>query len=172
MEREKKYKHCLKDLIRRIKAHHKALKKRNPQAGVSFMEVLVTVAIIAILMTTIAIAVIPALDDAKINTAKTHIGTFKTAINLYLLKNFDYPESLEAIKPYIDGNKIPLDPWEEKYIYTKGGPGELDYGILSKGPDRTQDTDDDVTSWKLDGNDQDGGDNFGEGANAIDAGDG
>jgi general secretion pathway protein G len=126
------------------------LKKTNRESGATFMEVLVTMAIIAILMTTVGLLVVPFIGNAQINTAKQNINTFRSALAQYYVTNFDYPDDTEwqtAIEPLLDGNKVPLDPWENDYIYMKPGPNGEDYSISSWGPDGIEGNEDDINSW-------------------------
>jgi general secretion pathway protein G len=124
-------------------------KKSDPESGATFMEVLVTIAIIAILMTTIGLAVAPFIGDAQKSAAKQDINAIKVALTTYFTQNYDYPDESEwkqAIRPYLTKD-IGLDPWGSDYIYMKPGPDELDFGIYSAGKDKIPDNEDDITSW-------------------------
>lgn len=149
MKREKPLKNAFKSLSIKFKNRIRELSKKDPCSGVSFVEVLVTLAIIAILMTTIAIAIIPWINEANITTAKQHIATFETAITMYLAKNRAYPDSLENIKSFLQESKIPKDPWGQPYQYTKYGDNEdPPYEIKSTGPDTQDGGDDDISSYE------------------------
>jgi general secretion pathway protein G len=128
------------------------LKKTNRESGATFMEVLVTIAIIAILMTTIGLAVVPFLGKSQISVAKTNIKTIETALTAYFTMNYEYPDESEwkeAVIPFLQKKEVPLDPWKNEYIYVKPGPDGLDYGISSAGPDGIQGNEDDINSWEL-----------------------
>jgi general secretion pathway protein G len=131
----------------------KNLKKQNSETGTTFIEVLVTIAIIAILMTTIAIAVIPFIANANVAKAKTDIGALKMAMTAYFLEHNDYPDPstwTEDLKKYIQDGKVPNDPWtNEPFKYTKPGPEDQPFEIRSSGPDKTEGNEDDIVSWKL-----------------------
>ncbi|MBN1697779.1 MAG: type II secretion system protein GspG [Spirochaetales bacterium] len=145
-------------VFERLRKHVTSLTKRHPETGTTFVEILVTISIIAILMTTIAIAIIPWIVEAQKTTAKQHIGTFKVALQMYLAQNRSYPdqsEGLDSLKPYIQDGKIPKDPWGHEYIYMVPGPDGVDYGIQSYGPDGAEGGDDDITSWGLEANEED-----------------
>ena len=48
----------------------------------------------------------------------------------------------------IQDNKIPTDPWGEPYQYRYPGVKNKDrYDLWSKGPDKTDGTDDDIGNW-------------------------
>jgi len=124
--------------------------KQKRQAGFTLIEIMVVVAIIAIL----GAAVVPRLmdkpDEARIVRAKADIGSFAQALEFYKLANHNYPstdQGLNALvtKPtgdpepanYPDGGymkSIGDDPWGREYIYVS--PGENgDFDIISLGAD-------------------------------------
>ena len=52
--------------------------------------------------------------------------------------------------PYADtpGGKAPLDPWGEPYQYRSPGThNKTGYDLFSKGPDKTEGTEDDIGNW-------------------------
>ncbi|MBN2534023.1 MAG: type II secretion system protein GspG [Spirochaetales bacterium] len=127
-------------------------KKTNGESGATFMEVLVTIAIIMILMTTIGLAVAPFIFRGQDVAARTNIKTIETALTAYYAQNFDYPEDSDwksAVQPYIQGGKIPQDPWKNDYVYVKPGPDGSEYGISSAGKDGIPGNEDDINSWEM-----------------------
>lgn len=124
--------------------------RRSP-AGFTLIEVMVVVAILAIL----AAVVVPRVMDepAKARTAKVEqdIRAIESALDLYKLDNFNYPttdQGLQALvsKPggadlrnYKDGGylrELPVDPWGNQYQYLNPGQhGEVD--VFSLGADGT-----------------------------------
>ena len=120
--------------------------------GFTLIEIMVVVAILAIL----AAAVIPRImdepDKARVVKAKQDIRALEAALNMYRLDNFSYPTtdqgldalvSAPAIEPepqnYKEGGyikKMPKDPWGNEYQYLSPGEnGEID--IYSLGADRS-----------------------------------
>lgn len=120
--------------------------------GFTLIEIMVVVAILAIL----AAAVIPRImdepDKARVVKAKSDIRAIEAALNLYRLDNYNYPstdQGLEALvsapsvspepENYKEGgyiNKMPKDPWGNEYQYLSPGEnGEID--IYSLGSDRS-----------------------------------
>ncbi|MFW6146498.1 MAG: type II secretion system major pseudopilin GspG [Planctomycetota bacterium] len=129
--------------------------------GFTLMEIILVVVIIGML----AAIVMPSVDDvvnkARIATARSELASLKDALTRYEAAAAAYPttaEGLEALveKPaswpedvpwqrFLDRRSVPADPWNEDYVYRC--PGTLNpnsYDLLSKGPDRTEDTDDDI----------------------------
>ncbi len=87
----------------------------------------------------------------------------KTPLVTYRLQMGAYPSTDEGLQallaaptgkadrwrgPYVEGNKIPPDPWGEPYQYKCPGVHNKDgYDLWSKGPDKTDGTDDDIGNW-------------------------
>lgn len=123
-------------------------------AGFTLIELLLVVTIIGIL----AAMVVPNLSgrarEARITAAKGDITTIGNALDRYELRHGEYPKSLDPLVfgdgkfTYLKGNKRPLDPWKNEYVYLCPGKNNKDgYDLSSRGPDGTQGGGDDITSW-------------------------
>jgi len=120
--------------------------------GFTLIEIMVVVAILAIL----AAAVIPRImdepDKARVVKAKNDIRAIEAALNLYRLDNYAYPTTDQGLESLISApslgpepanykeggylNKMPKDPWGNEYQYLSPGEnGEID--VYSLGADRT-----------------------------------
>ena len=66
---------------RRVSAH------LARQRGMTLIEIMIVVIIMAMIATGVAVAVMPQLDKAKIKQAKSDIGAIRTAVQLYLAEN-------------------------------------------------------------------------------------
>ena len=123
-------------------------KKRRTASGFSLVELMVVVAIISILATTVGIYVFGALDDADRSKAQAEIKALKGAVQIYMMKNNrQLPNTLEEVAQYLDPPKVPQDPWGTDYVYTKEGSRQ--FTILSYGADRASggsDIDEDISS--------------------------
>lgn len=138
---------------------------RTGQGGFSLIEIIVAVAIMAILAALIVPRVIGRLDDAAVAKAKSDVQALTTALNLYKLDNFNYPstdQGLEALtsKPggqpdapnwkaggYIE--HLPKDPWGRDYQYLSPGQhGEVDvYSLGRDGKSGGEGADADFGNW-------------------------
>ncbi len=118
------------------------------QAGFTLIEIMVVVAIIAILGAVVVPKIMDNPDKARQVRAKNDIGTYSSALELYRLDNFTYPttdQGLESLveKPSGDPEpanwksggyvkKLNKDPWGRDYVYQSDGG---DFEIVSLGRD-------------------------------------
>ncbi len=134
-------------------------------AGFSLIEIVVAIAIIAILATIVVPRVVGRVGEAQVVRAKADVRSLVSALNLYKLDNFHFPstdQGLQALvaKPsgqpeapnwkaggYIDG--LPKDPWGHEYLYLAPGQhGETDvYSLGRDGQPGGEGEDADVGNW-------------------------
>ena len=120
---------------------------RSGEDGFTLTEVLVTMAIIGLLATGVVLAVLPRLGDASIKRAQADIASYQTALEMYRLDHFRYPneqdglDALVSAPSGVDPAKYPAegyvqqlrpDPWGNPYVYRNAG-GRPE--ILSLGAD-------------------------------------
>lgn len=99
-------------------------------------------------------------EKAKITAAKTQISSFEKALDTFEIDNGFYPKGSNGLYdlveepsnaknwqgPYV--KSIPLDPWENEYIYTYPGKNnENGFDLMSMGPDGRSGGDDDIINW-------------------------
>ena len=139
------------------------------RSGFTLLEIIVVVFILSLLVAIVAPKIMGRTDDAKITDAKVQIRNFETALKLFKLDNGFYPDTqqgLEALieKPasgrvpakyreggYLEQKKIPLDPWNNAYIYVSPGI-HGDFDIVSLGADAREGgegKDADITNWNM-----------------------
>ncbi|MBZ5554111.1 MAG: type II secretion system major pseudopilin GspG [Acidobacteriia bacterium] len=140
-------------------------RNRNGEAGITLLELLVVMVIIALFATLVGTRLWRNVATAKATTAKAQIETFENAIEQFRLDVGRLPTQEEGIQslrvrpPSLDESKwkgpylqkeIPMDPWGNAYAYRM--PGQHgDYDILSYGRDGREGGDGedaDVVSWK------------------------
>ncbi len=127
--------------------------KRRSRAGITLIEMLVVITIIALFSAVAYQKLAPALDQGRQTAAKTQIESLKAALQRFNIEHGRFPtqeEGLQAVRPYLD-KEIPLDPWQNPYVYRFPGEHGSEPDILSYGADGQpggEDINTDVTSWQ------------------------
>lgn len=141
-------------------------------AGFTFIEIMVVVAILAILAALVVPRIMGRTDDAKRTAAKVQIRNIEGALQLYKLDNGVYPTTEQGLKALIEKPsvgvvpkkwkiggympKLPEDPWGNPYKYlspVQRGDQKIDYEVTSLGTDGEvggEGVNADITNWNLD----------------------
>ncbi len=141
---------------------------RNNQAGMSILEILIALTLLGLAGTFVAGKVFDNLQEGKVQTAKIQIKSLGDRLKEFRRDCGFFPttdQGLDALitKPegggreckryspsgYIDGGKIPVDPWDAEYTYESDGKT---YSIMSYGGDNAEggeDFDADINSKDL-----------------------
>ena len=97
--------------------------------GMTLIEIIVVITILALLTAAVAVAVIPSLEQAKVDIARQDIATIQGALKTYYVKKGNYPDTGSGLKGVVDARileKIPMDPWGKEYVYlNEGGKPEV-----------------------------------------------
>lgn len=135
------------------------------QRGFTLIEIMVVVAIIAILGATVVPLIMDRPNEARVTRAKSDIAALGAALDLYKLDNFNYPSTEQGLQALIEKptgdpepanwksggyvKKLNKDPWGRDYIYQSPGEGG-DFDIISLGNDGSEGGDGfdaDITNW-------------------------
>lgn len=118
----------------------------NNTKGMTIVEIMIVLTIIASISGMVGFFVMGALDKANVKQARIQIGSLESHVNTFYLNTSPkkFPDSLsqlaEGPSPIV--KKVPKDPWGADYIYTKVGKRE--FKIISLGADGQEGTEDDV----------------------------
>lgn len=119
--------------------------RHRTQHGLTLVELVLVVAMIAVLATIGALAYSSIIQRTRVARAVSDIGELSMAIERYHTNNFAYPDSLSKVDP-----RGRLDPWGNPYYYTllegvngngsarkdhRLNPLNADYDLFSAGRD-------------------------------------
>lgn len=101
--------------------------------GMTLIEIMVVMTIMALIMAGVAVAIIPRLDEARVDTARQDIHTIKTALDMHYAKKGRYPDTATGLAALTEGQflqDVPVDPWGNEYVYLNEGgkPVIISYG--------------------------------------------
>ena len=152
--------------------HHPSRRHLHDDRGFTFIEIMVVVAILAILAALVVPRIMGRTDDAKRTAAKVQIRNIEGALQLYKLDNGVYPTTEQGLKALIEKPsvgvvpkkwkiggylpKLPEDPWGNPYKYlspVQKGDYKVEYEITSLGTDGEvggEGVNADITNWNLD----------------------
>ena len=127
----------------------------------TLIELMLVVIIIGILSAMVVPRLASRSEQARKATAAADVsGAIPLALDLFEVDNGRYPtteEGLAALRqkpggldrwkgPYL--KKSAKDPWGNDYVYRfPGSHNNNDYDLFSKGPDGSENTEDDITNW-------------------------
>ena len=140
------------------------MKRNRRQAGVTLIEMMVVVVIIALFAALVLPRMMGQADKARKTAARAQINAYLTALGSYKLDTGNYPtteQGLQALRtkpeningwqgPYTD-KEIDPDPWGHPYLYRFPGEHGDEPDLISYGADGQPGGDGinaDIVSWK------------------------
>jgi len=124
-----------------------------PQAGLTLIEILVVVSILAILAAVVGLSLVNEPDKARVIAAQNQLKILKNAVHIYKMDAGQNPTAAQGLgalvgKPviepiprsyskdgYLDSQSVPLDPWGNKFVYLVPGRAGESFEIISYGKD-------------------------------------
>jgi len=136
--------------------------------GLTFIEILVVLIILAAISGLIATQFIGEAERSKVKITKVQIESLRSALDLYRLHNSTYPSTEQGLSalisrpevgtipegwqgPYLNSNVLPKDGWSREFLYAYSG-NAAKYSITSLGADGAEggtDLDADISSDDL-----------------------
>jgi general secretion pathway protein G len=137
--------------------------RRRSQRGITLIEMMVVVTIIALFAAIVAPKFFAQADKARRTSTRVQINSFMTALGAYKLDTGVFPSTdlgLQALRvkpesvtqwagPYLPQD-IPLDPWGHPYLYKYPGDHGDEPEIVSLGADGQtggEGNNADIVSW-------------------------
>lgn len=121
--------------------------------GFTLIELMVVIVILGLLVGVIGFRLLGRTEEARRTATILQIRSLMSALQLYKLDNGVYPtteQGLEALVRmptagstprnypaggYLEGGRVPLDPWGNPYIYLSPGGANREFEIKSLGAD-------------------------------------
>jgi general secretion pathway protein G len=137
---------------------------QSGQSGVTLIEMMVVVTIIALFAALVLPKMMQQADRAKVASARAQINAYSTALGSYKLDTGSFPtteQGLQALRdkpegvenwqgPYLQ-KELENDPWKHPYVYHYPGEHGDEPDIISLGADGAPGGDGynaDIVSWK------------------------
>jgi len=127
------------------------MKSRTHSLGFTLLEMLVVLVMVGLLVSMVGPRMFSKVDSAKTQTAEAQIKLLRGAIETMRLDINTYPSQEAGLQllvispsdpqlaarwkgPYLEG-AVPLDPWDNPYIYTPPAAAGQPFEIVSLGAD-------------------------------------
>lgn len=136
---------------------------KDAEKGYTLIEVLIVLAIVALLMGIATPLLVNQFNQARSSSARVQVGALAGSVELFFLDVGRYPTEAEGLGalvsapggmsdwngPYVSRASSLIDPWGQAYLYTDNVPG-FPYQIQTLGAD-TQlggtNENADITNW-------------------------
>ena len=121
-----------------IKGVQDRKRRRTHFPGVTFVEVLVVMIILALIAGIVGTQLLGEAEKAKVSATKIQIKSLEAALDLYRLHNSTYPSTEQGLQalltrpevgrvpnswqgPYLKANFVPPDSWKTPFVYISDG---------------------------------------------------
>ena len=119
--------------------------KRAAARGMTLIEIMIVVAIIAMVAAGVAVVAIPKMKVAQITSAGTGARVIRTAVNQWQLAENEYstcPTVSQLVSDkQLDAGQQTADPWGQDYVITCADDEVI---VASAGPDKKMGSKDDI----------------------------
>ena len=138
-------------------------KKRRNQNAFTLIEIVLVLAIIALLLGAAVFKLTGVFESGQKNRVRQDLSTFQSALNLYRMNAGTFPSSEQGLKALTDKptsgrppnsweqtlKKEQVDPWQNPYGYRfPPQQNKNDPDVWSFGPDVIDGTEDDIGNWQ------------------------
>lgn len=143
-----------------------AISRQKRAGGFSLIEIMVVLVIMGLLISIVAPNVLNRADEARVSKAFADFKSIETALQMYRLDNFSYPNTEQGLEGLVTASSlepeprnfrkggylpaVPLDPWGRPYLYLSPGEnGEFDlYTLGADGITGGDEQNADIGNWQ------------------------
>ena len=124
----------------------RVVRRRDPRrlSGMTLVEIMIVVIIMALIATAVGVAVLPRLKEARIQSTRTDAQTVRSAVEMYVSEHpgGDCPD-MEVLTAggYLNASLRTTDAWDNDFVMECDGDAVY---VMSAGPDGQMSTEDDV----------------------------
>lgn len=119
-------------------------KRRSSNEGMTLIEIMIVVVIMALIATAVGVAVLPQFGKAKTNLVKSNVSAIAHGVESYILNG---GEGCPSVQQLIEEKEVkmedPTDPWGNEYEIECNGD---EISVRSAGADGEFETEDDVSN--------------------------
>lgn len=124
------------------------LRRRDPRRleGMTLVEIMIVVIIMALIATAVGVAVLPRLKQARVDSTRADAQTVSSGVQMYVADNpgGDCPSMDDLTSGgYINSSTRTADAWDGEFVIDCQGD---DVTVTSSGPDRQLGTEDDIST--------------------------
>jgi len=116
---------------------------RQRREGMTLIEIMIVITIIALIGGGVAVALLPQLNKAQIDSTKIDAGKLRSVVQLYVGQNPRECPTVEQLvsERYLDGSRRTADAWETPFEISCE---DTEITVRSAGPDLEFNTEDDI----------------------------
>lgn len=131
-------------------------RRLQPRRGFSLLEVIIAVTIVALLATLVVPRLTRFLAGANEDKAVAEVNSIANTVKLYIAEettgiltdDFSLEMLVEGENPYLNSPEELIDPWGNNYEIVIPGERNLDFDVVSHGPDGKPGGGDDIVHGK------------------------
>lgn len=140
-------------------------KRQFYKTGFTLIELMIVIVILGLLATIIMPKILDRPEQARRMKAKVEIRNIESALALFKTDTGRFPTTSEGLEALVSNSgikgynsegyleKVPSDPWGNKYVYISPGVNSREYDLKSYGKDGEDggvEDNADIESWNLD----------------------
>ncbi|MHC4792796.1 MAG: prepilin-type N-terminal cleavage/methylation domain-containing protein [Planctomycetia bacterium] len=142
--------------MNRTTSRHATSRIHAPRRGFSLLEVIIAVTIVALLATLVVPRLTRFLAGANEDKAVAEVNSLANAVRLYITQNttgnidddFTLEVLLDGDDPYLENSADLIDPWGTPYEIIIPGEQNIEFDVMSYGPDKKFGGEDDIIHGK------------------------